>query len=244
MHGSTARLLRDVALQARDATRLFRSTPMFDELVSAGRVIQRAMPDGDVLLCCESFGLKRSVDADKREVDVVASDGSVNRYGDVDDPLGWKTEHYEKNPVVLVDHFYVMEAIAGITTKWWVEGSGEAARFMERHRFDAPELNETARMVFNKVLAGSARTVSTSFIPLRAEKLKDEKGDWSGTYHFREMEKLETSWVAVPANRNATIATPDNAPAQAAAGLSEGAIRDLLVRTWAREHMARIDSHL
>jgi hypothetical protein len=115
MHGSTARLLRDVSLLARDATRLFRSTPMFDELVRAGRVIQRAMPDGDVLLCCESFGLKRSLDAEKREVDVTASDGSENRYQDVDDPLGWKTEHYEKNPVVLVDHFYVMEAIAGIT---------------------------------------------------------------------------------------------------------------------------------
>jgi hypothetical protein len=192
---------------------------MFDELARAGRVLERRLPDGSSFLCCETYGRAAGIDGTagtERTVPVIASDGSENRYGDVDDPAGWKFDHFNKNPVVLLDHNYSVEAIVGVALRSWLDGD----RFLQVHQFDPPESNRASQMILAKIRAGSARAVSVSFLPLKSEKIRDGSGNWTGGFVFREMELLETSWVAIPANRNAVRLATD-APARSALAASK-----------------------
>jgi hypothetical protein len=117
-------------------------------------VVRKAAPD------------VRAIDEDKRRVTVVASDATLDRYGDTIAADGWKTANFEKNPVVLLDHWYVVEYIVGQCAKWWVEGG----QFLNEHAFDPAGTNAKADMAWQKILNRSLRAVSVGFRALKWAK--------------------------------------------------------------------------
>jgi len=207
------RIINDAHRAAVDVSARWMRTDAFEELAAAGRVTDRVLPDGSHLVCCERVGAVRAFDAETRRVTVVASDGKVNRYGDIDDPEGWLYEAFDKNPIVLMDHYYSVEAIVGVVTKHWKEGD----LAMEEHLIDPPESGAASALVIAKLSAGSLKAVSRSFIPWKVERVEDPEGEKKAHYVMHDMELLETSWVAIPAVRDALRldANPHETPAQA-----------------------------
>lgn len=134
---------------------------------------------------------KSVVDREQRVVHVVASTGVVDRHGESVNPNGWKLENFQANPVVLVAHdFYSLPV--GKVIKSWVEDNA-------LHQHIQLADTEEGRKVFYLVDGGFLNTVSVSFIVLKwGQASKDP-------YTIMEQELLETSWVAVPANPQATI---------------------------------------
>lgn len=152
----------------------------------------------------------RAIDLDLREVTVVASDETLDSYGDTIIADGWQFERFARNPVALIDHDYSVAAIVGQSIKWWVE---KKALYIT-DRFDGPWTNETADMAWNKIASGSLRAVSVGFRPLKWVRRYNDKDEWTG-FDYLEQELYEKSWVAVPANPSAVVidaALPAEAP--------------------------------
>jgi HK97 family phage prohead protease len=143
----------------------------------------------------------RGIDLDAREVTVVASDKTVDRYGDTIDPNGWDVSEYRKNPVVLIDHRYDVRSIVGQSLKEWVDEE----KFLMRHKLDGPA-NAEASMVMARLASGSLRATSVGFRPTKWAKRYNAEDEWTGGYDYIAQELLEDSYVAVPANPNALVA--------------------------------------
>lgn len=166
-----------------------------------GRVAERTLPDGSERLAIEktiSLGVEKAADGSYQ---VIASDDTEDRYGDVVVADGWHLDNYAKNPVWLVDHFYMVERIVGQARDVRVSGNKLLARYVP----DPVDSGECTSVCLAKLDAGSLRTVSVGFMPIRWERISDDKGNWTGGFRFLEQDLLEISWVAVPANPNATL---------------------------------------
>lgn len=182
-------------------------------LRESGRLVKRSLPDGREVEFVERALAVAGFDAEARAVDVLASDASVDSYGDVIEVEGWDLSRYEKNPVVLINHRYTVESLVG-TAVARKDDDGLRATIT----LDDPSLNPDAGMVARKLAAGSLRSVSVGFLPQEWELIRDEKGNWTGGFRFTKQALIEISFVPVPANGNAVIgasATP--APRQAPA---------------------------
>jgi HK97 family phage prohead protease len=169
------------------------------ELRAAGRLVERTLLGGyRAELVEKDHGLLRQFNGDGT-LDVIASDGTIDRYGDVIEPGGWDLTAYRRNPVILVDHDYRVSRIVGAAER--VEILDDA--LLVRILLDPADSNPTAGMVRSRLEAGSLRTVSVGFVPLEWEPiLHVESGRMTG-FRFTEQELLEVSFVAVPANPNA-----------------------------------------
>jgi len=176
------------------------------ELIESGRATRGE--NGEAIV--RKIGEVRALNRDTREVVVIASDASVDRMGDIIEPDGWRVENFLRNPVALVDHDYRVSSIVGTVTDTWTEGD----RFLARIRLAGADANPLAERVWQMLTAGLLRAVSVGFRPIRAEKITDEEGNWTGGLRFVEQELLEISWVAVPANPNAVVASTDSAAAE------------------------------
>lgn len=200
------------------------------DLRESGRLVVREMPDGSTVEMVAKSGHLKGVNVETREVVITASDNSVDRYGDVIEAAGWDTQNFERNPVSLVDHDYSVASIVGHISSTWVEGS----RFMARVQLDPPEDNPAAADVLKKIKNGSLRAVSVGFRAGEREKIVDkDSGEWTGGFRFKSQELLELSWVAIPANPNATLAVEDQAAPSSEddrEGSSEAAIERLTQR--------------
>jgi HK97 family phage prohead protease len=125
----------------------------------------------------------------------ILSDGSIDRYGDVIEPGGWKLQNFRKNPIALWGHM-------GVTPigRWEnVRIEGDALR--GELKFAEPgtsALIDTVRALFEQKIV---RAVSVGFRALEQEPL-DPKKPYDGQ-RFKEQELLEVSLVSVPANPNA-----------------------------------------
>lgn len=212
-------------LKARNVERskVFRGTKVFDELVRYGRIFESKTDDGTSVYHCRGarqLSVVKSIDKERRRVDVVMSDATVDRMRDVLDPNGWDVRNYKDNPVGLTDHIYLVDYIVSQVPKTWIETGSDArsraatlpdldvdfdARFMGTHQFDDPATNERAGRAFDKILSRLLRANSVGFMVNAMEKILDAEGEWTGGFLFREMELLEDSWVAVPANPSAVI---------------------------------------
>ena len=141
--------------------------------------------------------------ADTRSIRFVASDESVDRYGDIIRADGWKLENFRKNAVLLFGHNSRDLPIGKVTDVGVVGKQLEAtAEFM-------PEgMNDFADAVWHAVEAGFLNAVSVGFLPLSepnyifAADDPDHKG-WPTGYEFVDQELLELSVVPVPANPQA-----------------------------------------
>lgn len=126
------------------------------------------------------------------KITFVASDETLDRAGEIIPIDSWDLKHFKKNPVLLVDHDYRVENIVGLARNIRTEG--------KKLLFDPvfhglTDLSNTVKtMVENKILT----KVSVGFMPRRKES-KDKKEEKATN------ELLEVSFVAVPANPNATM---------------------------------------
>lgn len=174
-------------------------------LLMTGRMHVRELPGGGEIMQIEKARasiVEKSFDMEKRSVLVMASDAELDRYGDSVSPDGWKLDNYNNhNPIVLRNHAYSIENIAGQAVRTWVENG----KLWQVQQFDPPEQNLAAASVMYKIAAGSLRTTSVGFISLKYKKILDPEGNWTGGYTFLEQELLENSWVAVPAHPHAGI---------------------------------------
>jgi HK97 family phage prohead protease len=176
------------------------------ELKAAGRLVERNSPAGDRVECVEKARpLRLEGFNPDGTLDVLASDASADRYGDVVEPRGWDLANFLRNPVILVDHDYRVSRIVGRAEHAAVVG--ESLRL--RIRLDPPESNPTAGMVHSRLEAGSLRSVSVGFLPVQFERIVDAETGLPTGFRFLEQELLEVSFVAVPANPNAgTLGQP------------------------------------
>ncbi len=192
---------------------------MTPDLRSAGRLVLRRTPDGGEVELVEKHLTLEAYDPETRGVTITASDETVDRYGDIVRASGWDLRSYQRNPVVLTDHDYRVASIVGTADVAVRDG-----RLAARITLDPPETNRQASIVANLLASGSLRSVSVGFRPLEPPTpILDETGKWTGGFEFKRQELLEISWVAVPANPNATLS---QTPAGADAGAFLTALRE------------------
>jgi HK97 family phage prohead protease len=127
----------------------------------------------------------------------VASDGSIDRDGDIIDPAGLDTANYERNPVVLYAHDYRSDPIGKTLS---IKKDGQRVLFSPQLAVD---ISPRAKMYFEMVKAGILNAFSIGFIPKAWTDRQNPDG--SITRIFTQTELLEISLVPVPANANALV---------------------------------------
>lgn len=125
----------------------------------------------------------------------VASDETVDRYGDIIRVAGWELANYRKNPVVLFAH--QKDNPVGTATKVWVEGKKLLVRIKLADEGTSPFIDTLRKLLEQKIV----RAVSVGFLPTEEPKyLRDAKNEYITGMEFNGQELLENSLVTVPAN--------------------------------------------
>jgi prohead serine protease len=151
----------------------------------------------------EPHYLIRTIDADideaQRAVTFVASDESIDRYGDIV-RSDWQLKPFKKNPVFLWNHNYNVPPIGIVET---IEVVGK--KLMATTKFLAAGVSEYSDQLFRLVRANVLRAVSVGFTvePDNIERMLNDEGNWTGGLIYHEPELLEISLVSVPANAKA-----------------------------------------
>jgi HK97 family phage prohead protease len=131
---------------------------------------------------------------DAETLSVVASDESVDRYGDVIRVSGWELDNYRANPVVLFGHD--SRQIVG-SSEVRVKGK----KLMSDITLAAPGTSPVVDMVRALIDQKLLKAVSVGFRPTKEPNvIRDEKNDRVTGYEFIGQELLELSLVSVPAN--------------------------------------------
>lgn len=158
--------------------------------------------------------------ADKpRTISFVASDETVDRYGDIIRADGWDLTAYKKNPVLLFGHNSREPPIG--TTDVRIDGK----RLMAEATFLPEGVSAFADEIWRIVDAGALRAMSVGFLPTETPlpiwKDDDEETGIITGFEFVGQELLENSIVPVPANPAAL--------AVARSVASDGTIRRLFI---------------
>jgi len=139
------------------------------------------------------------VDDDSREVRVVASEESVDRYGDIVRASGWDLKHFKRNPVLLFAHDSRSPPI-GMVSKVGVEGD----KLIATAKFLPEGVYDFADTIWRIVKAGALRAVSVGFLPTEKPiAIRDATNEHITGFEFVGQELLELSVVPVPANPQA-----------------------------------------
>lgn len=141
----------------------------------------------------------RVIDEDKRIVEYIGSDESVDRYGT--SLRGWQLKQYRKNPVFLYGHDHYFPPI-GAAKRVWLDPE-KNLRF--RIQYVPEELFPFAGFVFKMVQGRWIRATSVGFIPgdVRWPTEEQYREDPESPVLLLDNELLELSQVTVPANPNA-----------------------------------------
>jgi len=138
-----------------------------------------------------------------RRMRFVASDESVDRYGDIIRASGWDLSHFKNNPVLLFGHDSSAVPI-GKVPEIAVEGS----RLIATTEFRPEGESADADDVYSALKGGFLSAVSVGFLPTvkpnyiwAPDDPNHEK--WPTGYEFVGQELLELSVVPVPANPQA-----------------------------------------
>lgn len=125
----------------------------------------------------------------------VASDESVDRYGDVIRVSGWDLRNYKKNPIVLFAH--QKDNPVGIASKTWIEGTKLMVRIKMADEGTSPFIDTLRKLMDQKIV----RAVSVGFMPTEQPTYRrDEKNERVIGLEYNGQELLENSLVTVPAN--------------------------------------------
>lgn len=138
----------------------------------------------------------RLADLEAREVEFIASNEEVDRYGDIIRADGWSLDNFQKNPVLLFGH-KSRELPIGKVSRIVREGT----QLIARASFAPKEIYDFADTVFKMVKAGFINAVSVGFQPTKMpNEIKDPNTNaWTGGYEWVGQELLELSVVPVPA---------------------------------------------
>lgn len=147
----------------------------------------------------------KSVDDGSRTISGVATTPSVDRVGDIIDPLGVQF----KNPMPLLwQHQHDMPVGSVKFDKPTKNGINFTAEFVNPDEVDSPTLKDRLQMAWDSVKTQLVRAVSIGFRPLEYSFLDN------GGVNYIETEVYELSAVTIPANSDAIITaikafTPD-----------------------------------
>jgi HK97 family phage prohead protease len=145
----------------------------------------------DQLKHAVAFVRERSVNLQKRSVDAVVSDETIDAYGEIVDSASWKLERYLRNPVVLHQHDH--SAPMGRAESVRVEGGALCASIV----FANTDLGNELLQLYSE---GALRAFSVGFRPGR---VTTETVNGRTVERLLDCELLEISCVSVPANPNA-----------------------------------------
>jgi len=163
--------------------------------------------------------LEEQLDEETRSQLFVASDESIDAYGDVIVAAGWQLEAFKENPIALWAHDQRSPPI-GTVDDVYIERKSK--RLMARIKFDPPGDPRIDRL-WDQVKRRVIRAVSVGFTVDSHEDIEpilDKSGDWTGGLRFLRARLLELSLVNVPANPNALAVLrsfPTQQPLHAAA---------------------------
>ena len=146
----------------------------------------------------------RKVDEEKRTVEFVASDSSVDSYGTVLPVDKWDLQRYQNNGIVGYMHDVYGDSWTKSADPDDVIGKGvafvEDEKLIVRITFEPKELNEKADKIFRKLQFGSLHAVSVGFRATeKGHKGDEERGEDPNVYYYGGQELL----VNIPSNANA-----------------------------------------
>jgi HK97 family phage prohead protease len=166
------------------------------------------MPEMKIIRRWQEAPEIRKIDEEKRTVEFVASDGSVDSYGTVLPVDKWDLKRYEKNGIVGYMHDVYGESWMKSADPDDIIGKGvafvEDDKLVVRITFEPKNLNERADKIFRKIQFGTLNAVSVGFRSLGKGHMGDEeRGEDPKVYYYGGMELLEVSVVNIPSNANA-----------------------------------------
>lgn len=130
-------------------------------------------------------------------LEFVASDETVDRYGDIIRVEGWELADYRRNPVVLFGHD--SGAPIGTASRVWKDGAKLRAVITLAKEGTSELVNALRQLVAQKII----RAVSVGFRPTVEPRVIRDADDRVSGYEFIGQELLELSLVAVGANPHA-----------------------------------------
>lgn len=150
----------------------------------------------------------RKVDEEKRTIEFVASDNSVDSYGTVLPVDKWNLSRYEKNGIVGYMHDVYGDSWTKSADPDDIIGKGvafvEDDQLIVRITFEPKELNERADKIWRKIQFGTLNAVSVGFVATaKGHKGDEERGENPDVYYYGGQELLEVSVVNIPSNANA-----------------------------------------
>ena len=150
----------------------------------------------------------RKVDEEKRTVEFVASDNSVDSYGTVLPVDKWDLRRYASNGIVGYMHDVYGDSWTKSADPDDIIGKGDAFveddKLIVRITFEPADLNERADKIFRKIQFGSLHAVSVGFrATAKGHKGDEERGEDPKVYYYGGQELLEVSVVNIPSNANA-----------------------------------------
>ena len=139
----------------------------------------------------------KSIDEGQRTISGIATTPTVDRVGDIIEPLGVQF----KNPMPFLwqhDH----EAPVGTVNfdKPTKNGITFTAKFVDPGTVDSASLKDRLQMAWDSIKTGLVRAVSIGFRPIEYAFMEDSSG-----IRFIETEVFELSGVTIPANAEALI---------------------------------------
>lgn len=161
-------------------------------------LLAKQLDNAEPLLATRAEALADIVEED-RTARFIASDATVDRYGDVVEPRGWDLANFRRNPVFLWMHSQYQPI--GTIKKIGVEDGA----LMATVRFYDPGDSKIADDLWRLVKKKKLRAVSVGFTVKGAEDyeyIRDDADRVTGIRYLRQ-ELLELSLVSVPANPNA-----------------------------------------
>ena len=128
----------------------------------------------------------------ERQVEVIASDGTRDRMGDILVPSGCDITNYRRNPIVLAQH----DATLPIARATVSVGVDKVSALID---FPPAGTSDTSDAYLRLMKAGIISAVSVGFMALEWEPLS------TGGLRYTKWELLELSCVSVPANPSAIV---------------------------------------
>jgi HK97 family phage prohead protease len=168
--------------------------------IKAGETPRDIFFDAGGARTAKLVGIEASVSAglEDRSVDFVISTGALDRYNSTIAVEGWKTENFEKNPVVLWAHDDSIPAI-GRAANVRVEGG----RLKSRAVFAERDVHPLADTIYQLIKARFIGAASVGWVPLEYKFV--EGGDRGFGIDYLEQELLEWSVVNIPANPDCLV---------------------------------------
>lgn len=137
-------------------------------------------------------------DASARTATFVASDETVDRYGDIIRVSGWQLDNFRKNATLLYGHQSDSLPL-GRVPMVGVEGK----RLIAHVEFNDAGVSSFCDAAWAMLQSGALNAVSVGFLPLAPPApIINSDGQWTG-YEYLAQDLLELSVVTVPANPNA-----------------------------------------